>query len=120
MLLYLAAGVSLVPAGILYAVLVLAGWGSIWLAILCLSIGFLSVHLVWRALDRQKRVGLSIVRFYLDDETGGQWMDIDRPVPQSLRTYFLHVPVHSEVWVEAAGQPKNISIAADAIILQVA
>jgi hypothetical protein len=120
MLLYLAAGVFLVPAGILYAVLVLAGWGSIWLAILCLSIGLLTVRLVWRALDRQQRVGLSFVGFYLDGKPDSQWVSIGTPVRQSPRTYLLHDPVDREVWVEAAGQPKNRSIAADATILQVA
>lgn len=120
MLLYLAAGVSLVPAGILYALLVLAGWDSIWIAILCLSIGLLTVRFAWKALDRQEHLVLSIARFYLDDKRDGQWMNIETPVPQSPRTYFLHDPADREVWVEAAGQPKNKSIAADATILQVA
>lgn len=120
MLLYLAAGGSLVPAGILYALLVLAGWDSIWIALLCLSTSLLMVRYVWQALDRQKRVGTSFFGFYLDDKPDGQWMSIGTPVPQSPQTYFLHDSVDREVWVEGAGQPKNKSIAADATILQVA
>lgn len=120
MLLYLAAGVFLVPAGILYALLVLAGWDSIWIAILCLSIGLLTVRFAWKALSRQEHLVSSIARFYLDGETIGQWTAPGSPVLQSLHTYSLPDLGDEEVWIEAPNQPKNISVAADATILQVA
>jgi len=51
-LLYLAVGLAFVPAGLLYALAELVGWGNWLVAAVCLGLGFLVAHFVWAKLER--------------------------------------------------------------------
>jgi hypothetical protein len=56
-LLYLAVGLAFVPAGLLYALVGLVGWGNWLVAAVCLGFGFLMVHVVWTKLERRLTTG---------------------------------------------------------------
>ncbi len=45
---YLAVGVALIPAGVVYSLTVLAGWDRWWVATICLTLGFVTAALAWR------------------------------------------------------------------------
>jgi hypothetical protein len=56
-LLYLAVGLAFVPAGLLYALVGLLGWGNWLVAAVCLGFGFLVAHVVWTKLERRLTTG---------------------------------------------------------------
>ncbi len=56
-LLYLAVGLAFVPAGLLYALAGLVGWGNWFVAAVCLGFGFLMAHVVWTKLERRLTAG---------------------------------------------------------------
>lgn len=56
-LLYLAVGLAFVPAGLLYALAGLAGWGNWLVAAVCLGFGFVMAHLVWAKLEGRLTAG---------------------------------------------------------------
>lgn len=50
-ILYAAVGVAFIPAGVLYALGVSAGWNKVLTSVVCLGLGFLTAHLVWTRLQ---------------------------------------------------------------------
>ena len=50
-ILYAAVGVAFIPAGVLYAIGVSAGWNKVLTSVVCLGLGFLTAHLVWTRLQ---------------------------------------------------------------------
>jgi len=55
---YLAVGAAFVPWGVLYSLLVFAGWGHWVIAVLMLGGGFATAHFAWTALEKRMRVQL--------------------------------------------------------------
>lgn len=49
---YLAVGGAFVPAGLVYALAAVAGWGHWVVASVCLGVGFLMAHILWRKTER--------------------------------------------------------------------
>jgi hypothetical protein len=57
-LLYLAVGLAFVPAGLLYALAQLVGWGNWAVAAVFLGLGFLMAHFVWGKLEKRLTAGV--------------------------------------------------------------
>ena len=51
--LYMVAGVAAIPAGVLYALLAVKGYGSWWTALLAIVLGFWLAKEAWRYVERR-------------------------------------------------------------------
>ena len=81
---YLAVGAAFIPWGVLYSLLVLAGWDHWVIAVLMLGGGFATAHFAWTALEKRMRV---------------QLVEISRPTtPVAFGRAAMERHIHEVIW----------------------